>query len=78
MNLLSQTHTLLGQAGTSSGQRPPFAIVRDGRDALVHVRDVRTGACLGCIEVGLFEMVRMLIRAEAETPARSERQEAGR
>ncbi len=55
-----------------------FVIVRDARDALVHVRDARTGECVGCIEVGLFEIVRALIVDEAQTPARGGRQEGGR
>ena len=50
-----------------------FVIVRDGRDSLVHVRDVRTGRCVGCIEAGLFELVRMLIVAEVTTPAQGGR-----
>jgi len=55
-----------------------FQIRRDARDALVHVRDARTGECVGCIEAGLYEVVRALIVEEATTPARGGRQEAGR
>jgi hypothetical protein len=39
-------------------------IVRDARGSLVHVRRVRDGTCIGCIEVGLFEIVRALVLAE--------------
>ena len=41
-----------------------FVIVRDARGSLVHVRNARTGECLGCIEVGLFEIVREVLREE--------------
>lgn len=54
-----------------------FVIVRDARDALVHVRDARTGECVGCIEVGLFEIIRTLIVEEAQTPARGGRRDGG-
>ena len=43
-----------------------FEIARDPRGSLVHVRSRQSGACLGCIEVGLYEVVRMLILAERE------------
>ena len=39
----------------------PFVIVRDARGSLVHVRRRDDGACIGCIEVGLYEIVRALI-----------------
>ena len=42
----------------------PFVIVRDARGSLIHVRRRDNGACVGCIEVGLFEIVRSLILAE--------------
>ena len=42
-----------------------FVIVRDGRGSLVHVRRCADGECIGCIEVGLYEIVRSLILAEA-------------
>ena len=42
-----------------------FVIVRDARGALVHVRTAE-GECVGCIEVGLYEIVRSLILAEHE------------
>jgi hypothetical protein len=51
-------------------------ITRDARGALVHVRNASTGECVGCIEAGLYEVVRALILAEAETPARSGRRGA--
>jgi hypothetical protein len=41
-----------------------FVIVRDARGALVHVRTRETGECIGCIEVGLFEIVRRVVVAE--------------
>lgn len=41
-----------------------FALVRDARGSLVHVRNTRTGECVGCIEVGLFEVVRALLMSE--------------
>ena len=40
---------------------PPFVIARDARGALVHVRRRDTGECLGCIEVGLYEVVKAMI-----------------
>lgn len=40
-----------------------FVIVRDPRGSLVHVRR-RDGACVGCIEVGLYEIVRALVVEE--------------
>jgi hypothetical protein len=42
--------------------------VKDARGALVHVR-TDGGACVGCIEVGLFEIVRMVIEEEARAAA---------
>jgi hypothetical protein len=39
-------------------------IVRDARGSLVHVRRRDNGECVGCIEVGLFEIVRALLLAE--------------
>ena len=51
-----------------------FEIVRDRRGSLVHVRTAQ-GECVGCIEVGLFEIVRMVIeeaaRAREGIPART-------
>ncbi len=55
-----------------------FALVRDVRGSLVHVRNARTGECVGCIEVGLLEVVRALLMSEAKTPAVSGRPEARR
>jgi hypothetical protein len=43
--------------------------VRDARGALVHVRTAE-GECIGCIEVGLYEIVRMVIEEEARAAAR--------
>lgn len=36
---------------------------RDPLGSLIHVKDAR-GACHGCIEAGLFDVVRELLRAE--------------
>jgi hypothetical protein len=38
--------------------------VRDPRGSLVHVRRRDTGECVGCIEAGLFEIVRSVLAAE--------------
>ena len=40
-----------------------FRIVRDARGALVHVR-TESGACIGCVEVGLYEVIRRVIEDE--------------
>ena len=40
-----------------------FVIVRDARGSLVHVRK-NDGECVGCIEVGLYEIVRTLVLEE--------------
>jgi hypothetical protein len=47
------------------GPTPNLVLVRDARGSLVHVRNRRTNECLGCIEVGLYEILRSLILAEA-------------
>ena len=44
----------------------PFVIVRDARGSLVHVRRRDDGECVGRIEVGLYEIVRALLIAEAD------------
>jgi hypothetical protein len=44
---------------------PNLVLVRDGRGSLVHVRNRKTNECLGCIEVGLFELLKTLILAGA-------------
>ena len=41
-----------------------FELVRDARGSLVHVRHRQSGECVGCIEAGLYEIVRTLILAE--------------
>jgi hypothetical protein len=41
-------------------------IVRDARGSLVHVRRRDDGECVGCIELGLYEIVRQLILAEKD------------
>ena len=43
----------------------PFVIMRDPRGSLVHVRK-SDGECVGCIEVGLYEIVRAAILAEGK------------
>ena len=45
----------------------PFVIERDARGSLVHVRRRDDGECVGCIEVGLYEIVRMVLGEEAAT-----------
>ena len=47
----------------------PFEIVRDLRGSQMHVRDRRTGECLGCIELGLYEIVRSVVVAEEAAAA---------
>ena len=41
-----------------------FVISRDARGSLVHVRRSDDGECIGCIEAGLFEIVRALFAEE--------------
>ena len=48
----------------------PFVIGRDARGALVHVRRRDTGECLGCIEAGLFAVVRAVIEEEMAASVR--------
>jgi hypothetical protein len=43
-----------------------FVIARDARGSLVHVRRRDDGECVGCIEVGLYEIVRALVLEEAK------------
>ena len=43
---------------------PVFELVRDARGSLVHVRRKDDGECIGCIEVGLFEVVKALVLEE--------------
>lgn len=43
----------------------PFEIERDTRGSLVHVRKRDSGECVGCIEVGLYEIVRSIVEQEA-------------
>ena len=47
----------------------PFVIVRDARGSLVHVRRRDDSQCFGCIEVGLFEIVRSIVLAEGAAAA---------
>jgi hypothetical protein len=46
-----------------------LALERDSRGSLVHVRVRSTGECLGCVEVGLFALLRQLILDEASSEA---------
>ena len=41
-----------------------FVIVRDARGSLVHIRRRDDGECVGCIEAGLFEIIRDLVVAK--------------
>ena len=41
-----------------------FVIGRDARGSVFHVRRRDDGECVGCIEVGLYEIVRALVMAE--------------
>jgi hypothetical protein len=51
-----------------------FVIVRDARGSLVHIRRRDDGECIGCIEAGLFEVVRALVLEETrETIAAGDR-----
>lgn len=59
-----------------------FEIVRDARGSLVHVRRRDGGECIGCIEVGLYEVVRLIVLHERAalavegTPANAATREA--
>ncbi len=53
-----------------------FVIGRDARGAVVHVRRRDDGECIGCIEAGLFEIVRTLVMEERG--GRGQRQEGHR
>jgi hypothetical protein len=54
---------------------PVFVIVRDARGSLVHVRRRDDGECVGCIEVGLYEIVRAAILPEGGTASGATREE---
>ncbi|MBI5288542.1 MAG: hypothetical protein HY873_06175 [Chloroflexi bacterium] len=43
-----------------------FELVRDPRGSVVHVRKA-DGECIGCVEAGLFEVLKALILAEEES-----------
>ncbi len=43
---------------------PDLELERDARGAVVHVRNRLSGECLGCVEAGLFEVLRALILSE--------------
>lgn len=47
----------------------PFVIRKDPRGAPVHVRRKDTGECVGCIEAGLFAIVRAMIEEELTASA---------
>ena len=50
-----------------------FVTVRDAHGSLVHI-GTRGGECVGCIEAGLFEVLRALVLEEtSETPAGGDR-----
>ena len=45
-----------------------FEIARDARGSLVHVRRRDDGECMGCIEIGLYEILRsMIVNEERDT-----------
>lgn len=44
----------------------PLELTRDRRGSLVHVRRRLDGECVGCIEIGRYEIVRGLILAETK------------
>ncbi|MBI5284960.1 MAG: hypothetical protein HY874_07685 [Chloroflexi bacterium] len=44
-----------------------FVIARDPRGSLIHVRHRETNECLGCVEVGLYEVLRALIVDEVRS-----------
>ncbi|MEX2225365.1 MAG: hypothetical protein WEB52_02820 [Dehalococcoidia bacterium] len=46
----------------------PFVIRKDARGAQIHVRRRDTGACVGCMEAGLYEVVRAVIEEEVAAP----------
>jgi hypothetical protein len=46
-----------------------FVIDRDARGSLVHIRGRDDGECIGCIEAGLFEVVRALVLEERAAAA---------
>jgi hypothetical protein len=45
-------------------------ITKDARGAQVHVRRNDTGECVGCVEAGLFAIVRLVIEEEIAASAR--------
>jgi hypothetical protein len=47
-----------------------FVIRKDSRGAQVHVVRRDTGECIGCVESGLFEIVRAVIEEELTTSAK--------
>jgi hypothetical protein len=47
-----------------------FDLERDRRGSVVHVRDRQTRECIGCVEVGLFEILRLLVLAEHDAQVR--------
>jgi hypothetical protein len=49
---------------TSLASTCSFTITRDARGSLVHVRRRGDGECVGCIEAGLYDVLRSLIREE--------------
>lgn len=43
---------------------PNLELLRDPRGSLVHIRKRSDGACIGCVEVGLFELIKALVLDE--------------
>jgi hypothetical protein len=55
---------------------PVFQLVRDARGSLVHVRK-SDGECVGCVEVGLFEILKALVLDEERRRERDGVREEG-
>jgi hypothetical protein len=49
---------------TEKERAESLVLVRDAGGSLVHVRHQKTGECFGCVEVGLFELLKGIILAE--------------
>jgi hypothetical protein len=73
MRRVGQVGIVLRQGGDVPGV---FVIVRDARGSLVHVRRRSDGECVGCIEAGLFEIVRALALEEPAAAARRREESA--
>jgi len=65
----------VGVVHRRGGRMPEaFEVVRDPRGSVVHVRRRSDGECIGCVETGLFEVIRALIVAEVATPGSAQRE----